>query len=145
MQIEWDFHEFTDFAKRLEDTAKFEVFAQQATKEIAKELHEMLFQTTPVKTGNLSAAWGGSENYSYTIKKHGYGYSITLYNRGANDKGFKYGLAVNDGHYSYNQYGGPYTFVVGRFFVESAILLTTNSAQLENIIMQKLQKWWDSV
>lgn len=145
MQIEWDFHEFNDFARRLEDTSKFQLFAQQATQEIARELHKMLYETTPVKTGNLAAAWGGSGNYSYTIKKHGTGYSVTLYNRGANEKGFMYGLAVNDGHYSYNQYGGPYKFVAGRFFVESAIIRTCNSTQLENIIMRKLQKWWDSV
>ena len=145
MKLEWDFHELTDFGKRLNDLPKFEQYAQQIAKELAKALHEALFRNTPVKTGNLCAAWGGSENYSYTIKQFGYGYKITLKNNGANDKNFRYGLAVNDGHWSYNQYGGPYKWVQGSFFVEKSVLQTANSMQVEQLIMQHLQKWWDSV
>lgn len=145
MKIKWDLSELTKFAENLSDFEVFDKCARQITKELAKELHEMLFQNTPVKTGNLCAAWGGSENYAYTIKKFGNGYQITLTNNGANDDGFRYGLAVNDGHYSYNQFGGPYRWVKGRFFVEKSVLQTANSAQVEQLIMKELQKWWDSV
>ena len=141
MKFEWDFHELTDFGNRLTDMSKFEIYAKQITKELAKALHEALFRNTPVLTGNLCAAWGGAENYSYTIETFSYGYRITLKNHGANDRNFKYGLAVNDGHKTPS--GGGW--VMGRFFVEKSILQTANSVQLEQLIMNELQKWWDSV
>jgi hypothetical protein len=145
MKFEWDFSEFNVFAERLMDLSKFDLFAQQATREIANALREALFRNTPVLTGNLSASWGGEENYNFTLKKLSTGYSVTLYNRAANKDNFKYGLAVNDGHYSKNQYGGPYKWVVGRFFVEKSIIQTAESTQLESIIMRELEKWWRSV
>lgn len=144
MKLKWDFSEFTTFADHLQDLDNFERFAQQATKEIANALREALFQNTPVKTGNLAASWGGEENYSFTVKKLKEGYSVTLYNRATNGK-FKYGLAVNDGHWSKNQYGGAYRWVEGRFFVESSIIQTAESNKLESIVMQELQNWWRSV
>ena len=139
MKAHWDLHEWTDFANEL---VNFDKYAQLIAKEITKVLHEMLFQNTPVKTGNLCAAWGGSENYAYTVKKVGTGYQVILKNNGANDKGFQYGLSVNDGHKSFNQYGGPYGWVQGRFFVEKSIIQTANSGQIEQIVMKQLQKWW---
>lgn len=145
MKVTWDFSDFDRFADRLVNAENFERFARQATREIAEILQDMLYKNTPVKTGNLMASWGGQENCSFTVQKFGYGYSVTLKNNGANDEGFKYGLAVNDGHYSYNQFGGPYRWVEGRFFVEASVIQTANSAQLESVIMRELQKWWDSV
>lgn len=145
MKLTWDFSEFTEFANRLEDLSKFEVFAKQATKEITNALREMLFVHTPVLTGNLAASWGGEENYSFTVKKWGYGYSVTLYNHAMNNKSpkyknFKYGLAVNDGHRTPS--GG---WVMGKFFVEKSIVQTAESTQLEAIVMQELEKWWKGV
>ena len=140
MKIEWDFSDLEDFAGSLTDASKFDSFARQATREITVALRETLFQLTPVLTGNLCANWGGKENYSFAIKKLATGYSVTLYNRGANDKGFKYGLAVNDGHKTIN--GG---WVMGRFFVEKSIVQTAESTKLESIIMRELEKWWKGV
>lgn len=142
MKANWDLHELTDFGEQLVNLSHFDKYAQQIAKELAKVLHEMLFQNTPVRTGNLCAAWGGSENYSYTVKKFKYGYRITLKNNGANDKGEQYGVWVNDGHYSYNQYGGPYKWVQGSFFVEKSVLQASNSAQIEHALIKQLQKWW---
>lgn len=146
MKLEWDFHELTDFGKRLNDLSKFEIAAQQIAKEIAKALQDALFRNTPVLTGNLRASWGGEENCSFVAKKFSYGYKVTLYNRAVSlrpqkkYKNFQYGLSVNDGHKTPS--GG---WVVGRFFVENSILQTANSMQLEQLIMKHLQKWWDSV
>lgn len=138
MNISINCKDLTKFIESLEDTEKFDVFVQAATREIAKALHEMLFETTPVRTGNLCAAWGGEKNYSYTIEKQTDGYSITLINNGANDEGFRYGLAVNDGHRTVN--GG---WVVGRFFVENSITLTI--PKVERLVAKELKKWWKSV
>ena len=119
---------------------------QRITTEIATALREALFENTPVKTGNLAASWGGEENYSFTVKKLKTGYSVTLYNRAISIrpqkqyKNFQYGLAVNDGHRTPN--GG---WVMGRFFVEKSIIQTSESAELESIIMREIQKWWKGV
>lgn len=146
MKVKWDFSEFTEFAESLQDFSKLDVFYQQATKDIAEALRDALFRNTPVLTGNLAASWGGEENYSFTVKKFEYGYSVTLYNRAVSlrpqkkYKDFKYGLAVNDGHKTPN--GG---WVMGRFFVEKSIIQTSESNQLESIIMREIQKWWKGV
>lgn len=142
MNVKWDFSEFTDFSDNLKSFGSaFSPHIQAAAREIAIELQDILMTNTPVDTGNLRASWGGAEN-SFTIKPLKSGYVVTLYNHAANERGFKYGLSVNDGHWSKNQYGGPYRWVVGRFFVEKSIIQAANSNQLETIIMRKLETWW---
>jgi hypothetical protein len=158
MKLSWDLSEWLDFADRAVNTAKFNEFAKLATKQLAKELQDMLFATTPVKTGQLSAGWGGSENYAYTIKSRGNGFSVTLYNR------VPYAKYVNDGHYLYNQFnvgGAPYvvkrrtpkiytapnakrdaTYVFGHFFVEKSIVTLENQNILNKQISKELDKWF---
>lgn len=155
MRLKWDFHKLYDFGDRIADIEKFEDVCKKITVKLAKELQEMLFNKTPVKTGQLAAGWGGSENYSYTIKERKNGYEIQLVNR------VPYALYVNDGHYSYNQYnkgGSPYivknrtvpyyqgnsdaTFVFGHFFVEKSILELENSDKLNTILYKELEKWF---
>lgn len=152
MRLEWDFSELEGFIKRINDHDKYAKMCKQLTRELAKVLHEMLFDTTPVKTGQLAAGWGGGENYAYKIVEHNNGYKVTLYNR------VPYAKFVNDGHYSYNQYGGAYevkrrtvpytqgknepTFVFGHFFVEKSILKVENSAELEKVLSKELEKWF---
>lgn len=155
MKLKWDMHELEDFAKRLGETERFEKACKEVVTKLAKELHEMLFNKTPVKTGQLAAGWGGAENYAYKIVELKTSYKITLYNR------VPYAKAVNDGHYSYNQFnkGGtayrvkhrtvPYTqgnsserFVFGHFFVEKSILTMENSSELDKILYKELEKWF---
>lgn len=159
MRLEWDFHELYDFGDRLKNSDKFTEFAKVAVKQLAKDLHEMLFNQTPVKTGQLAAGWGGAENYSYVIKELKSGYKIEFINR------VPYAKYVNDGHYSYNQWnkgsGRPYvvkhrtpkihtvdganrdaTFVFGHFFVEKSVLLLENDESLNAIIAKELDKWF---
>lgn len=146
MKFDWDMDELTEFGEQLKDFSNFDAYAQQIVKELAKALQDALFRNTPVLTGNLCASWGGEENCSFTVKKFGYGYKVTLYNKAVSlrpqqkYKNYYYGFAVNDGHATPS--GG---WVVGKFFVEASVAQTANSFQLEQIIMQKLQKWWDSV
>ena len=152
MKLKWDFKEWYDFADRLNNTEKFQEMCKKFVDELAKELREMLFNNTPVKTGQLAAGWGGSENYSYEIKKFKTGYKVTLYNR------VPYAKAVNDGHYSYNQFGGPYvvknrtvpytqgknedTFVFGHFFVEKSILLMENDNAINTLLEKEFERWF---
>lgn len=155
MKLRWDFHELYDFGDRITDIDKFEDVCKTVTIQLTKELQEMLFNKTPVKTGQLAAGWGGSENYSYKIKERKNGYEVELINR------VPYALYVNDGHYSHNQFnkgGDPYvvkhrtvpyyqgnseaTFVFGRFFVEKSILELENNYKLNAILFKELEKWF---
>lgn len=139
MKFEWDFKELVQFANNLKDGYSFDTTMMTATQNIAKVLHQYLLAQTPVDTGNLRKMWSAGDNLQFTVEPVNGGYQITLINLAQNDKGFRYGLAVNDGHKS--PYGSGW--VMGRFFVEKSILQT--ESQVEQIIMKELQKWWDSV
>ena len=135
MKMQYDFSELVEFGNRLADTYSMETALMTATQNIARVLHKILLSRTPIKTGNLRKMWSAGENLAFTVEKFGYGYRVTLINRAQNDKGFKYGIVVNDGSPSRN--------IVGRFFVEASIALTL--PQVEQIVMQELRKWWDSI
>lgn len=139
MKFEWDFSELVQFADRLQGGYEFDTAIMTATQNIAKVLHKYLLAHTPVDTGNLRKMWSAGNNLQFTVEPVNGGYEVTLINVAQNDKGFRYGLAVNDGHKT--PYGDGW--VMGRFFVEKSILQTTQ--QVEQIIMKELQKWWDSV
>ena len=140
MKLVWDFHELYDFGEKIGNFSEFDKHCKKATQELAKVLQEMLFANTPVKTGNLASCWGGAENYAYTVVQTNGGFEVTLRNTACNENGFMYGYAVNYGHYSYNQYGGAYGFVKGRFFVEKSVL--QSEGQAEYIIYKELDKWF---
>lgn len=141
MKVEWDFSELTEFANNLQKTYNFETPLMAATREVARVLHQYLLIQTPVVTGNLRKMWSAGNNLKFTVNKVANGFEVTFINIAQTDKGFRYGLAVNDGHKT----PGGGGWVMGRFFVEKAILQTANSTQIENIIMKHLEKWWDSV
>lgn len=143
MKVDWDFTELYEFADRIAETSKFESVLEQLTRKIAELLRQTLLQRTPVLTGNLREGWNAEENILVEVKKHGYGYSVTLYNRAMNNKSrlykdFQYGVAVNDGHRKPNSSG----WVMGKFFVEASVVETAESFELEWTIMRELEKWW---
>lgn len=142
MKLTWDFSELTDFAESLRNPHDLETALMTATQNIARVLHQYLLVQTPVDTGNLRKMWSAGNNLAFIVDKVGDGFQVTFINRArANDaKGFEYGLAVNDGHKTPS--GG---WVMGRFFVEKAIIQTAESSKLEKIIMEQLQKWWEGV
>jgi hypothetical protein len=143
MKLTWDFSELTDFTHRLQNQHDLDTALMTATQQIAKLLHKQLLTNTPVKTGNLRKMWSADGNLLFTVKRVANGFQVTIVNnaRNGSSRGFKYGLAVNDGHRTPSGAG----WVMGRFFVEASIVQTANSAQLNNIIMKELQKWWRSV
>lgn len=143
MEIELDFSELTDFANRLTNSYLFDSAMMTATQKIAKVLHQHLLINTPVKTGNLRKMWSAGNNLMFMVEPISNGFQVTFVNTArANSKdGYMYGIAVNDGHKTPSGEG----WVVGRFFVEKSILQTSSDNQIEQIIMNELQKWWDSV
>lgn len=140
MKVTWDFSEFTKFATNLADTHDFDSAIMSATKDVAEVLHRYLLTQTPVDTGNLRKMWSAGDNLRFTVEKVDNGFEVTFINlaRANSATGFMYGMAVNDGHKTVN--GG---WVMGRFFVERSILQTAESNQIEQIIMNELQKWWE--
>ena len=141
MKLEWDFSEFVDFAERIRDTHHLNTSLMTATQKIARVLHQYLLTQTPVVTGNLRKMWSAGNNLMFTVETVSGGFRVTLINLAQTEKGFQYGLAVNDGHKTPSGNG----WVMGRFFVERSILQTAGSGRIEQVVMQELQKWWESV
>lgn len=153
MKFEWDFSEFADFANKLVDNRLEETF-ERITKEISETLLKYMKGFTPKgETGKLIRGWDGN---AFLVKKVSNGYEVEIVNE------VEYAAWVNDGHRSYNQYGGPYKihdrvkvtsphqwqngdhayYVFGHFFVERGIVSLTNTTEIETIIMRELEKWW---
>lgn len=142
MKIELDFSEFKKFADNLDNLHTFNSAMMTATQNVARVLHKYLLPQTPVDTGNLRKMWSAGDNLLFTVETVNNGFQVTFVNsaRANTEDGFMYGVAVNDGH---RHRGGGW--VMGRFFVERSIIQTAESAQLEEIIMAELQKWWKEV
>ena len=156
MKLQWDLSELIDFTNNLGDFSKFENAMHKAAKRLSEELLRRMKELTPIEEGTLINGWNGN-NFAVT-KKDG-GFEVLIVNK------TPYALAVNDGHQAYNQYGGPYPiknrikvvsphtwqqgsatyYVFGHFFVERGILRISQTAEIEQIIMNELKKWWDSV
>ena len=143
MKIKWDFKELTDFAYQLGNYHNLETTLMTIAQKVARVLHQYLLIHTPVDTGNLRKMWSAGDNLKFTVNKVENGFEVTFINeaRANNKDGFMYGLAVNDGHKT----PGGGGWVMGRFFVEKAILQTAGSSQIEQIVFNELQKWWDSL
>lgn len=154
MKLKWDVRELTNFGNRIGDFEKFLSYQENVCKEIADVLRKMLKANTPVLTGKLKAGWGNDKT-SYKVKRKGTVFEVALENK------VEYARWVNDGHRSFNQFGGPYfvqnrtpkiapeyntiddgTYVFGHFFVEISVYKVENSKELENILYQELEKWF---
>lgn len=130
--------ELFDFGKKISDSYEIETTLMTITQNIARVLHKYLLQNTPIETGNLRKMWSAGDNLMFLVDKVGTGYEVTLINSAQNPTGFKYGVAVNDGHKS--PYGNGW--VMGRFFVERSILQTENGTTIERIVYDELEKWF---
>lgn len=135
IDVKIDTKELTDFADRLHSEYEFKTTIMTATQNIARVLHQLILQYTPIQTGNLRKMWSAGDNLLFTVEPIGNGFQVTLINSAKNPKGEKYAVWVNDGH---RKVGGGWVY--GKFFVEKAIV-ETQSNNLEKIIMKELDKW----
>ena len=143
MNVKFNFKKVTDFVERLSDKHVYETHLMTATQKIAKVLHQLLLEKTPVDTGNLRKMWSAGDNLLFTVERVSGGFEVTLINAAENKRGmsdtsqpgYMYGNAVNYGHVS--PAGG---WVMGRFFVERSIAET--ELQVQKLIYQELQKWF---
>ena len=145
MKLNCDFSEVIDFAQRLSNTHDLDTHLMNATKTIAKVLHQRLLENTPIKTGNLRKMWSAGDNLLFTVNKVDNRYEVVLINKARSGKdaitddestGFMYGVAVNDGHGTPT--GG---WVMGRFFVERSIV--QSEVAVKPVIQRELKKWFE--
>lgn len=107
----FDYSQFEQFAERLNNfdaTDGIRNGLLKAGNEFIKDVRVR----TPVKTGKLKKAWE-EDNLAMMIIPTGDVYELTLYNN------TEYASWVENGHNIYNQYGGPYGWVYGRFFLRA--------------------------
>ena len=156
MKLEWDFSELTRFADNIANLANLEKEMQNATKRLAKALLKWMKEFTPIDSYELINGWDGNK---FAVTRTEDDFEVLIVNK------TPYATPVNDGHKSYNQFGGAYPvkhrkqvrtphqwqkgdatwYVFGHFFVERGILRLKETSEIEQIIMQELQKWWDSL
>lgn len=159
MKFDWDFSELENFAKQLGNETILDEAMKEILLEIAKKLLGIMKKNTPVEDGTLIGGWDDESALAVTNTKDGY--EVKIVNK------TEYARYVNDGHYSFNKlnkggkpyvvhnrtvmfdetFGGDYpnddTYVFGRFFVEHSILEMTEAKEVEKIIMQHLEEWWE--
>lgn len=152
MKVKFDFSELREFTETLGTKKNLDKYSKMALREITKEIVDCIKKYTPVDSGVLLKGW---DKRKISIVKQSNGYQVKLVND------VPYALAVNDGHYSHNQYNKglepyvvqnrtvPYyagckdeTFVYGHFFVEKGIAEYAPKGDLEKIVMRNLEKWW---
>lgn len=160
MKVEWDFDELFDFGDNLQSLGSvFDKHLQAATKKVAQALLKRMKGFTPVLDYDLINGW--NEN-KLLVTGTPTGYEVLLVNK------MDYATYVNDGH---KQKPGRFvpgywatttrfvyvpgykkggmrlkkSWVQGKFFVEKGIVSLANVGEIEQIIMQELQKWWDSL
>ena len=158
MKWEFDFTELNKFADRLVEVDEFEARMKSATRRLSKALLKWIKEFTPVDYYKLLHAW---DKNKFLVNKTDKGFEVLLVNN------MQYATWVNDGHkqkpgrfipgywenathfrYDPNAKGGMVlkkSWVKGVFFVEKGILRIANTEEIEQIIMDELQKWWDSV
>lgn len=154
MKAQFEFHELVNFADNLQNESRDKEL-QFLIRKLVSEFLQNVKQFTPVMTGNLRNHWD-IDNKNIQIRKLKNGYSVTVYNKASKTtkegNRYFYGSWVDQGHQSYNQFGGPYIVrnskyglnggpVIGRFFVEDAMNKTTSDIRKD--VTTQLQNWLD--
>lgn len=152
MDVKWEFDDFKDFAEFLKD----ETFGQsmkKATEDITETALSSIKRYTPKDTGELALGWEGNK---IEAKQTSEGYESEVVNA------VPYATYVNDGHRSFNKFGGPYKikaerrikvktpyewqdpaneyYVFGHFFVERGLKSTKEKSK--HLVNKRLDEWW---
>ena len=150
MKMKFEYRELTNFAENIVNESRDAEMKAIMDKLVINFIGEAM-DYTPVVTGNMKLHWD-LDNRDYKVRKVKNGYSVTVYNKAKNERGYKYARDVDQGHQSYNQHGGPYVVhnskyganggpVIGRFIIDKAYMAT--HFQLEKPVALEFQKWLD--
>lgn len=153
MKMKFEYHELENFGKELLTESR-----DQEMKRIMDKLVKQFLTNaktyTPVVTGLMRQHWD-LDNKDYDIRRVKAGFEVTVYNKAEKTIGgktYQYASWVDQGHESWNQYGGPYTVynskyganggpVIGRFIIDKAYMAT--HFHLAKPVAVEFQKWLD--
>lgn len=98
-----------------------------------------VIRATPVDTGKMKRQWRkDNKQLAVKVKEVSDGYQIELINT------IEYASWVEKGHESYNQFGGSYGWVMGRFFVKNTENIWQNG-KLGKAMQRRINDWMRSL
>lgn len=131
MKVENGWDEYTQ--QLISVSEWYETVLRDKFTKIARKYLSDLKKNTPVKTGKLKKQWD-EDNVKINVIPTAKGYYIELVNT------TEYASWVEKGHESYNQYGGSYGWVMGRFYVRKTENLWKNG-KLDTELKNQFEKW----
>lgn len=132
--INIDFTELEEYVDKFQEVVEnHDAQVKRILEKIAKEYLVDLAERTPVDTGRLQNQWI-LDNMNINVVDRGNLYEIELINT------TEYASWVEKGHLSYNQFGGPYGWVMGRFYVRKTENLWKHG-RLDERIQQEYETW----
>lgn len=141
IKIEADLSElkkFEDKVNTLKDTY-WDFMVRSSLAQVAETYLQELIGVTPVDTGKLKKQWrkDNGKDLAVKVRDVGNGYMIELINT------TEYASWVEKGHNIYNQFGGPYGWCYGRFFVKKTEVAWQNG-KLDDRLQRRINKWMKS-
>lgn len=144
MHIEIDASDLTKLQKKLSGLIDNDDWIRQAIVESCELMLKDLIESTPVDTGRLKEQWL-KDNPKIVVRDTSDGWTVDLVNT------TEYASWVEKGHFSYNQYGGPWPvknakvpdssgWVYGRFFVRKTENIWQNG-KLDANLSSRLNEW----
>lgn len=144
MHIEIDASDLTKLQKKLSGLIDNNDWIRQAIVESCELMLKDLIESTPVDTGRLKEQWL-KDNPKIVVRNTSDGWTVDLVNT------TEYASWVEKGHFSYNQYGGPWPvknakvpdssgWVYGRFFVRKTENIWQNG-KLDANLSSRLNEW----
>lgn len=149
LKIEADYDELTAFTEKVNQLAngEWDKMVRDSLARVAETYLQELIGVTPVKTGKLKRQWrkDNGKDLAVKVRDVGNGYVIELINT------TEYASWVEKGHYSYNQFGGPYPvrnakvpdstgWVYGRFFVKKTEV-KWQDGKLDAALQRRINGW----
>lgn len=132
--INIDFTELEEYVDKFQEVVEnHDAQIKRILEKIAKEYLVDLAEKTPVDTGRLQNQWI-LDNMNINVVDRGDLYEVELINT------TEYASWVEKGHWSYNQFGGPYGWVMGRFYVRKTENLWKHG-RLDERIQQEYETW----
>lgn len=130
--------EFEDKVNTLKDTY-WDFIVRSSLAQVAETYLQELISVTPVDTGKLKKQWrkDNGKDLAVKVRDVGNGYMIELINT------TEYASWVEKGHNIYNQFGGPYGWCYGRFFVKKTEVAWQNG-KLDDRLQRRINKWMKS-
>lgn len=141
IKIEADYDELTVFTEKLNQltNGEWDRMVRDSLARVAETYLQELIGVTPVKTGKLKRQWrkDNGKDLAVKVRDIGNGYVIELINT------TEYASWVEKGHNIYNQFGGPYGWCYGRFFVKKTEVAWQNG-KLDDRLQRRINKWMKS-